>query len=220
MMKKTIIAILALTLGLALITIQAVAGPAAVTVAAPKTPGPHNTPGPHGTPGAQATEHAGQHGKHQNFRGTIAAVDSSSLTLTLRDGSSVSLILTADTRIKIPGKPGSGTTLQVGMQAMAQAIADQNGNLTARAVMAIPGKPIRVHRVGTITAYSAGSSITITASDGNSYTFTLTGDTKILPTERAGELAVGSRVTIVAPRDPSSLGSTASGIVVHPAGSG
>ena len=216
MNKKPLIVIFALMLGLILVTTQALAGPV-VTLDAKPTP---HTPGPQGTPGAQATQHAGIHGKHQNYRGTIAALSSSNLTLTLKDGSSVSLSLTADTRIRIPGHKNAGASLQVGMQAMAQAIADGNGNLIAVAVMAIPGKPTRVHRVGTVTAYSPGGSITIQASDGNTYTFNLTADTKTLPAERAGDLAVGSRVTIIAPRDPSSLSSTATGIVVHPAGSG
>src|SRR5574337_307422 len=107
------------------------------------------------------------------------------------------------------------------MQAMVQAVADQNGNLTACAVMVIPGQPTRVHRVGWVTAYSftpgVGGSITIQASDGQSYSFTLTGDTKILPA--GNEVATNSRVTVIARRDPS-LGWTAFGIVVHPEGSG
>lgn len=223
-MKKTpLLTILTLTISLFFITTQALAGPA-TNMDGKKTPGPPNPPGsPQNTPGAQATQQADKHsnqGKHQNFRGTIAAVDASSLTLTLGDGSSVSFSLTGDTRIKIPGQNGSSASLQVGMQAMVQAIADENGNLTARAVMAIPGQPIRVHRVGWVTAYTPGSSITIQASDGSLYTFALTGDTIILPADRAGELAVGSRVTIIAPRDPSSLGWTARGIVIHPADSG
>ncbi len=102
------------------------------------------------------------------------------------------------------------------MNAMVQARRDESNNLVARSIMIIPGKPVRTHRVGEVTAYTEGESITILAKDGNSYTFTLTADTKILPPERAEELAVGSWVTIIAPRDPASLGWTAQGIVVHP----
>jgi len=210
--------VLTLALSLFFVTSQAFAGSA--TAGPKKTPGPPLTPGPQKTPGAQATENAGEHGKGkpQNFRGTIAAVDTSSLTLTLRDGSSVPFVLTSDTRIKIPGRTGSSASLQVGMQAMVQARDDGSGNLVARAVMAIPGQPVRVHRVGWVTQYTPGVSITIQASDGNDYTFTLTADTKILP--GSSEVTVGSRVTIIAPRDPSAVGWTAIGIVVHPEGSG
>lgn len=221
-MKKTLLTILALTIGLFFVRTQALAGP--ITGVNPKgtPPNPAHTPKSQNTPGAQATEHANQNGKgrHQNFRGTIAAVDSSSLTLTLGDGSSVPFSLTPDTRIKIPGRSGSSAGLQVGMQAMVQAVADESGNLTALAVMAIPGRPVRAHRVGWVTAYTPGVSITIQASDGNTYTFALTAGAKILPAELASQLAVSSRVTIIAPRDPGSLGWTAMGIVVHPAGSG
>lgn len=40
-----------------------------------------------------------------------------------------------------------------------------------------------------MTAYTAGASITIHDKDGNAYTFALTADTKILPQERASQLA-------------------------------
>ncbi|HLE89881.1 MAG TPA: DUF5666 domain-containing protein, partial [Anaerolineales bacterium] len=138
--------------------------------------------------------------------------------LTLRDGSSVSVGLSADTRMKFPGpKNSTPGSIQPGMNAMVQAIRDQGGNLIARAVMVIPGKPSKIHRVGMVTEYTAGSSITIQDKDGNTYTFALTAETKLLPAERAGMLAVNSRVTIIAPRDPASGGVTVKGIVIHPA---
>jgi len=98
-----------------------------------------------------------------------------------------------------------------------QAIRDESGNLVARSVMVIPGKPSKIHRVGIVTAYTPGASITIQDKDGNTFTFTITGEIKLLPPERADQLAVGSRVTIIAPRDPASGGVTVKGIVVHPA---
>ncbi len=227
-MKKTAILItLTLILSLFLITSQALAGSADAVAAKGGPPGT-GTPGPgkgsQNTPGAQATlmatMHANLHGKPQIFRGTISAVNSTSLTLTLGDGSSQTIGLTPDTRIHFPGPNNTSATLQIGMQVMVMAFTDQNNNLVARAVMMIPGQPMRVHRVGWVTAYTPGASITIQASDGNLYTFTLTAGTQILPTSLASQLAVGSRVTIIAPRVPSALGLTATGIVVHPAGSG
>lgn len=178
------------------------------------------------TPGAKATEKANEHGtkqaskphgKPENLKGTISAADSTSITLTLRDGSSVTIGLSADTRMKFPGpKTSTPGGIQPGMQAMVQALRDQNDNLIARRVMIIPGKPAKIHRVGIVTEYTAGSSITIQDKHGNTYTFALTGETKLLPAERAGTLAVGVRVTIIAPRDPASGGVTVKGIVVHP----
>jgi len=70
--------------------------------------------------------------------------------------------------------------------------------------------------VGIVTEYTAGNSITIQDKDGIAYTFAITGEIKFLPAERAGSLAVGSRVTIIAPRDPANGGVTVNGIVIHP----
>jgi hypothetical protein len=83
--------------------------------------------------------------------------------------------------------------------------------------MVIPGKPNKVHRVGIVTEYTEGSSITIQDKDGNTFTFAITSETKLLPAERAETLEVGSRVTIIAPRDPASGGVKVKGIVIHPA---
>ena len=219
MKKYRILLLLILCMALLLATTQAFASPANLQNG-------KNTPGPN-TPGAKATEKANDnaikqagkpHGKHENYKGIVSAVDSTSITLTLRDGSSVSVGLSADTRMKFPGpKNSTPGSIQPGMNAMVQAIREQGGNLIARAVMVIPGKPSKIHRVGMVTEYTAGSSITIQDKDGNTYTFALTAETKLLPAERAGMLAVNSRVTIIAPRDPASGGVTVKGIVIHPA---
>ncbi|HEY2980425.1 MAG TPA: DUF5666 domain-containing protein [Anaerolineales bacterium] len=218
---------LILSVAMLLATTQVMASPAHSTdaIKTPATPaGPPsgNTPGPPSTPPGQSGQsHSGLNGKPENYKGTVAAVDASSITLTLGDGSPVTIGLNADTRIKVPGLKGATTAnIQVGMTAMVQAIRDENENLIARSVMVIPGMPTKAHRVGWVTEYTPGASITIQAHDGVLYTFALTADTKILPAERAGELAIDSLVTIIAPRDPSGLGWTAFGIVVHPAGSG
>lgn len=221
---KRILAILTITIALLLITTQAFAS----SSASPET---KSTPGPQNTPGAKATQKADEratkqadkppHGKREHYKGTIAAVDASTLTLTLGDGSSVTIGLTGDTRFKVPTLKGaSAISLHAGMTAMVQAVRDQNDALVARFVVVIPGKPAKTHHVGWVTSYTPSANITIQAHDGNLYTFALTGDTKLLPAERAAELAVGSRVTIIAPRNPSALVSIAYGIVVHPAGSG
>ena len=226
MKKIFMLATLTLAVSLSLITTQVLASPLNVVSAkggpfGTGTPGPQHTPGvPPVTPGAQATEHANMNGRPQVFHGTISAVNSTSLSLTLTDGSSKTFNLTSDTRIRIPGANGSGATLQVGMRAVVMAFTDSNNNLVARAVMAIPGQPIRVHRVGWVTAYTSGSSITIKAMDGSTSTFALSANTKILPANLANQLAVGSFVTIIAPRVPSALGWTAIGIVIHPANAG
>src|SRR5258707_2375237 len=79
--------------------------------------------------------------------------------------------------------------------------------------------PLSLH-VGWVTAYTPNSTITIDGHDGTLFTYSLTGNIKILPMNRASQLTIGSRVTILAKRDPSTCGWTAFGIVVHTAGSG
>jgi len=157
-----------------------------------------------------------------NYTGSISAVDASSLTLTMGDGSTVAFILNANTQIKIPTLHGSATfsDLTVGEHVTVRAYKDVNQSLVASMILLIPGKPEKIHRVGTVTAFQPGVSITIQDKDGNLFTFQLTSQTKILPPDLAGQLAVGVRVTIIAPRDVARGTLTADGIVVHPAGSG
>src|SRR5512143_2116923 len=163
MKRLPIVGILILLLTLLVATTRAMASPMALTVSGAGYP--HNTgtpeahPGGGNTPGAHATEQAGKHGLHGKptiLRGTIASVDASSLVLTLADGSTVTIALTADTKIHVPGPQSAGDTLVTGMHAVVMALTDPNTNgLVARMVVAIPGKPVRGHRVGTVAAYSA-----------------------------------------------------------------
>ncbi|MEM5776787.1 MAG: DUF5666 domain-containing protein, partial [Anaerolineaceae bacterium] len=156
-------------------------------------------------------------GKRENYKGILVELGQTSLTLELKDGAAVTITLTDATIYKMRGRKNVGLAdLQSGMQVMVQAVRAEDGSLTARRVMVIPAKPERVHRVGVVTAYTPNESITIQAKDDQLYTFLLTGETKILPKDRAIELAVGARVTIIAPRDPSASAPTARGIVVHP----
>ncbi len=239
MKKIHVLSVLGVVAALTLITTQALASVGAVGASLPQaaggTHGPPATPtmtptvGPGtgtptsehpgnpmaGTPGAEAAEQQGKpHGQPTILRGTLTAVSPTSITLTLDDGTSQTVGLTPDTHINVPGPKSEGDTLLMGMRVVVMAFADQSNNLVARAVLVIPGQPVRVHRVGTVTAYTAGSSITIKATDGNTYTFTLTADTQILPS--GSQVTTGALVTIVAPRDPSSLVWTATAIVVHP----
>lgn len=231
MKKITLLGAAILLIALMAATTQVLASP--LTVTAKGTGNPHDTgasptadathgppagnPNPSlATPGAEATAHAGLHGKPEIFRGTIASVNSTSLMLTLDDGSSQTIGLTPDTKIKVPGPHSAGDTLAMGQHVMVMAFRDSGNNLVARMVVVIPGQPQRVHRVGTVTFYTPGSSITIKSADGSSSTFALTTDTKILPQDQAANLKVGALVTIIAPRVPASTIWTAIGIVVHP----
>ena len=179
------------------------------------------------TPGWKLTEKVGDSllpdkaGKKVHYRGLITSVNASSLSINLADGSSLVLILDAESQVKIPtlGKDGTAADLLPGMQVTVQAQMQDTG-LVVRKLMVIPGKPSRIHRVGEVTAYIPGDTISILARDGETYTFKLAAEVKILPDERTDQLQVGAWVTIIAPRDVTQLESIAYGIVIHPAASG
>ena len=211
-MKRSIsiVIIVLMLVGLALTTLQ---------VSAAGGPPPN-----HKTPGWKATEKAageslpGQTGKNVHYKGVIASVDAAGMTLTLADGSTMAVVFDAETLFKIPTLGGTGTAAELlpGMQVAVQAkMVDTS--LVARKVMVVPGKPARLHRVGEVTAYTAGDSISILAKDGQTYTFKLAENVKILPAERADMLVVGAWVTIISPRDVTQVEPVALGIVVHPA---
>jgi hypothetical protein len=100
----------------------------------------------------------------------------------------------------------------VGIQAT-----EKEGVLTARSIHVIPGKPAQSHNVGVVTDYQAGVSISIATRDGQTYTFKLSPDAKILPTERLDLLTIGACVTVISPRDVTTTDLIATGIVIHPA---
>lgn len=155
--------------------------------------------------------------KHEIYKGTITAVSVSGIILELKDGSSVTAVLTPETRIRIPTvKEATVAGLAVKMTVVVQTVR-KGDTLTAVAVVVVPGKPAKTHVVGIVSAYEAGVSIAIQAKDGKFYGFLLNQDTRILPAERKGQLDIGALVTIISPRDVSVLAQTATGIVVHPA---
>lgn len=212
-MKNKVIIILVVLIALVLVSTQVYASPIGTK--------------PSITPGAMATQVAEMHaagqtenqnGKPENYRGTIGSVDSGSITVVLKDGSSVDILLNDQTQIRVPKfKEAIATDLKPGMKVMVLALRAQDESLTAKAVVAIPGKPAKIHRVGTVTVYAAGTSITIQdKKDGQTYTFLINADTKVLPEERVDLLGEGTLVTIICPRDVTGGDPIAAGIVIHP----
>jgi len=94
----------------------------------------------------------------RNYRGTLTAVSADAITLETSDGSSVVFALDADTRVKVPtlGNSSTAESLLTGQNVIVRARQNQEEVLTAISVSVIPGKPQLVHRVGTVSAYSAG----------------------------------------------------------------
>lgn len=180
-----------------------------------------------GAPGKSGEQHPGKpqddqtgntedKASPQNIKGAVSAVDAASLTLTLADGTTQVFVVSDKTQVKIPTvKNAAITDVAVGAQVMVQARADKDGALVALKIQVIPGKPTKIHRVGVVTEYTAGVSITIEAKDGTTTTFKLTETTKILPAHRADKLVVGAQVTIISRRSPAGGELTAQGIVIH-----
>ncbi len=152
-----------------------------------------------------------------NFSGDVLEVSGASLTIKTKDGEKVAFFVTEETGVKIPTlKDPTLADIRVGAHVLVRAVKAEDGTYTALRISVSPGKPAPKHHVGEVTAYEEGVRITILARDGNEYSFLITDETKILPAERADELAVGRRVTIISPRDVTGGPFTAAGIVVHP----
>ena len=215
-MKNKVIVILAVMLALVLVSTQVNASPLGNQ--------PEKTPGAAATRVAElhaAGQYGNPNGKPENYRGKIDSVDAASITLILKDDTTVTILLNEQTRIRIPSfKEASPEDLKPGMSVMVQARRAQDDSLTAKAIVLIPGKPAKMHRVGIVESYVPGESITILARDGLTYTFLINSETKILPVERMDLLAVEARVTIISPRDVTGGDTLAAGIVIHPAEGG
>jgi hypothetical protein len=69
---------------------------------------------------------------------------------------------------------------------------------------------------GVVVDYLPGQSITVVDQNGTQHQYMISSTVKILPPVRAGNLAVGSFVTIIAPASLSHGKEMAVGIVVHP----
>ncbi len=185
---------------------------------------------PEKTPGAKATEKAverateGRGKQRTTYHGTVAAVGNDSLSLITTEGQALTFAVTADTKINVPGKGARGalTDLTPGGRVLVQAFAGDQ--LTALHIVLQMGAgetgeaaQAPAHRVGVVTAYTPGESITIQGNDGGATTFQITSDTKILPAARVALLVVGARVTIIAAPDSGDGEAVARGIVIQPA---
>lgn len=156
--------------------------------------------------------------KSQNFRGEIYSLAADSLLLSLTDGSTLTFAITNETQIKIPtlGRKATYLNLVVGQEVTVRARKDGTNQWEALSIHVIPGKPAILQHKGTVTAYTAGTSITILDNRGNSYTFVINAETKILSIERANALKVGAVVTVISPREVAGNLWIAKAIVLHP----
>jgi len=142
--------------------------------------------------------------KHHAYTGTIKSMAANSFVLTTKAKGDVTITVNADTKYHVPGvKDATWANFKVGDRATTM-VTESNGTNTASHVNLIPAKPIHVVRTGTITAYTAGSSITIKDKKGDSSTFVINSDTKIQFRHGTTVVHVGDRATVSARRDPAS----------------
>jgi uncharacterized protein DUF5666 len=195
-------------------TVLALSAFSVVRADPPDPPGP--PPARTMTPPAPRGEsaRAEKDGKRHGIFGTVTAKASSSFTVQTKQGDET-VTVTSETKFHIPTKRNATfADLNVGDRVAVNGTPTASG-LTARQVAVAPRKPTIRHRVGTVTAYTAGSSITIKDVQGETATFVVNAQTTIR-NPKGGSISVGDKVTIVSRRDPSTDTFTASAIVVHP----
>jgi len=130
------------------------------------------------------------------------------------------LFFAPDTAVKVPtlSKSAVFADIKVGMTVIVM-VYERDGKLYIRHINVVPGKPVMAHNVGTVVefAYAAatGGKITIEPKKGDNVTFEiLAGKFKILP--EGAEVKVGSLVTVISNREPSTVNRLiATGVVVH-----
>ena len=167
------------------------------------------------TPVLASSQNGATAGVKENYKGTITFIDATSIEIKQKGDTLVTISLSAETVVKIPTKHDATLTdLKAGMKVTIKALRVDDV-LTAKKIILIPGKPTKVYKVGVVTDYQPGISITIQAKNTSLYTFLVTAETKILPADQADKLVVGAVVTIIAPRDVTSLDRTAKAIVIH-----
>ncbi|MEN6480869.1 MAG: hypothetical protein ABFD29_01645 [Anaerolineaceae bacterium] len=213
MKKVHLLVVITVLLGLAMTTMQVYANSGGVK----PTPKPEKV---EKTSGMKATEVAAlkpEKFKPEIYKGTVTEVTLDSLTLKMWDESTLQFRVNDKTRVKIPTVKGATVAeINLGVNATIHAYHGEEENLVAESIQIVPGKPLKIHRVGVVTAYTEAESITIQAKDGELYTFALSSGTKILPLSRIDQLGVGTKVTIISRRDPTGGALAAQGIVIHP----
>ncbi len=158
----------------------------------------HARGGPCGQPGqAQGGGDAGK----THYDGVLATIGTSSITISTTLSGTVIIDVTDTTCIRMPPRKGLGLgDLAVGMRVGVQTVAGPGSNPVAVRIQV--HKPRKVTYVGTVTDLAPGVSVTLQPEAGGSpLSFALTATTEIKPWHRAGDLAVGQRVTLQAVRD-------------------
>jgi hypothetical protein len=139
---------------------------------------------------------------------------SSSFTVATKQGV-VTVLVTADTRVRFPGKKNASLSdLHAGDRVAVNGQPTAEG-LAAKHVNILPSKPSFEHRVGTVTAYLPGARLEIKEVRGNQETFSVSADTEVR-NAKGSRVEIGDRVTVVAERESGAETAAARAIVVYP----
>ena len=131
-----------------------------------------------------------------DVRGKVTAIDGSTISVETRDGKTIHIITSAETRVRVKGKPDASVKdIEAGMLIGATGKFDADGALVARRILA--GQPPKrtLFKGGSIAggkvSSANGGQFVITHPDGSSVTVTTDASTLVI-TRGANGPAVGS----------------------------
>ena len=226
-MNKKLIFIVLIAMLITLMTVTSVlAAPAPAADGAKKTPDASATEKPGKGNSDSKPGNGGENGnkptkspiyKVLNYQGIVMNVSAESMMLLQNDGSTVTLMFTPQSKVKVPTNSKNSTIadLQINMRVMVHAYMDvETGVIYVRSINVIPSVPAKYNLVGAVTDYQPGISITIADETGQTQTFVLTADTQIILQDPTLTLGIGSQVTIVTALNDTAETPTAVAIVV------
>jgi len=156
--------------------------------------------------------------KHRTFVGTIKSMASTNFVMATEKQGEVTINVNTGTKYGVPGvKDATLDSFKAGDKITVLAVEADSGNLALH-VKLIPGRPIFVQRVGTITGLEPSNSITLQDKKGELSVFTINSDTKILFKKGGTELKIGERATVIARRVPGTEQFLAKDILVFGSG--
>lgn len=135
-----------------------------------------------------------------NYHGVVMSYSATSLTILLKDGSTVSFVMNEKSGLKLPtlSKTSTIANLQYNMRVVVHAYLDKTtGVLTVRSINVVPSTPLDYNLAGAVTDYQEGVSITITNADGTTTTYLIDATTQIILEDPTLVLGVDSQVVVI-----------------------
>jgi hypothetical protein len=224
-MKKRIFVVALITVLIALLTVSTVlASPVPANPEAKKTPQSQGNGNGNGTDKdkGNSTDKANGSAKDKNlkavnYHGVVMSYSATSLTLLLKDGSTVSFVMNEKSGLKLPtlSKTSTIADLQYNMRVVVHAYLDKTtGVLTVRSINVVPSAALDYNFAGAVTDYQPGVSITITNPDGTTTTYLLDANTQIILEDPTLVLGPDSQVVVILALNSTGETPVATAIVV------